>query len=547
MASVRILEGIGVGTRAVRAEVLRWSARKPLPAMSKSELGAEDEVNTLTKAIANLENQFVAKIKAASDRDLREILEAQSAFASDPELADMAKGFCEQGWDAASALQLAMGEFKSLLEGAGGEFGERVADLDEIVYRLIQWMSGESDETLLPTTGSFVIVADDLTPMDTIAFTDVVVGVVTKGGGPTSHTAIVCRSRGIPAIVACSSADDLVNGQMVVIDPDASQVIINGVLESAAGDWWAVRPRLSAPVIQVMANVGSVADAAKVHGADGVGLLRTELFFLDHKISPTRAQQVKIYEQVLAAGPDGEIIVRTLDAESDKPIAFLGLGREENPALGVRGQRVAAISPEFFEDQLYAIKQAADSVKATGKKIEVSVMAPMIATVEEAEQFSKAARAVGFARVGIMIEIPAITQVISQLKGVVDFLSIGTNDLSQYLFAADRVNSGVAALLNPWQPALLSLLESIAADSSKVGIKVGVCGEAASDPLLAVVLAGLGITSVSASPSSVAAVLDLLSRVDESAARAAAKKARSANKPRDAKAAAKATLETYHG
>jgi phosphoenolpyruvate-protein phosphotransferase (PTS system enzyme I) len=137
--------------------------------------------------------------------------------------------------------------------------------------------------------------------------------------------------------------------------------------------------------------------------------------------------------------------------------------------------------------------------------------------------------------------------VISQLKGVVDFLSIGTNDLSQYLFAADRVNSGVAALLNPWQPALLSLLESIAADSSKVGIKVGVCGEAASDPLLAVVLAGLGITSVSASPSSVAAVLDLLSRVDESAARAAAKKARSANKPRDAKAAAKATLETYHG
>jgi len=542
MESVRTLAGIGVGNRAVRAEVLRWSARKSLPVMAKSSLGVEVEVIELGMAIANLENQYAAKIKSASNRELQEILEAQCAFATDPELTDMAKDFCEQGWDAASGLQLAMGEFKSLLEGAGGEFGERVADLDEIVYRLIQWMSGESDETVLPTSGSFIIVADDLTPMDTIAFNDVVVGVVTKGGGPTSHTAIVCRSRGIPAVVTCAGADELVNGQMVVIDPDASQVIINGLLADNAGDWWASRSSHGAPTIQVMANVGSVADATRVHSADGVGLLRTELFFLDHKIAPTRAQQVKIYEQVLAAGPDGEIIVRTLDAGSDKPIAFLGLGREENPALGMRGQRVAAISPQFFEDQLHAIKAAADSVRATGKKIEVSVMAPMIATVEEAAQFSRAARAAGFIRVGIMIEIPAITRVIPQLQGVVDFLSIGTNDLSQYLFAADRVNSGVAALLNPWQPALLSLLQSIAIDSAKVGIKVGVCGEAASDPLLAVVMAGLGINSVSASPSSVAAVVDLLSRVDASAAREAANKARSANTPRDAKAAAKAAL-----
>ena len=542
MASVRILEGIGVGTRAVRAEVLRWSARKPLPAMAKSSLGPEVEVNTLSKAIANLENQYAAKIKAATDKDLREILEAQSAFASDPELADMAKDFCVQGWDAPSGLQLAMGEFKSLLEGAGGEFGERVADLDEIVYRLIQWMSGESEETILPTIGSFIIVADDLTPMDTIAFTDVVVGVVTKGGGPTSHTAIVCRSRGIPAIVACTGADELVNGQMVVVDPDASQAIINGELADIDVDWWAARTNQGGPLIQVMANVGSVADAAQVKSANGVGLLRTELFFLNNKVAPTRAEQQALYADVLAAGPDGEIIVRTLDAGSDKPIAFLGIGHEENPALGVRGQRVAAIAPKFYEDQLHAIKAAADSVKATGKKIEVSVMAPMIATVEEAQVFARDARAAGFTHVGIMIEIPAITRVIGQLKGVVDFMSIGTNDLSQYLFAADRVNSGVAALLNPWQPALLSILESIATDSAAAGIKVGVCGEAASDPLLAVVMAGLGINSVSASASSVAAVSELLSRVDLGAAKAAAKAARSATSARDAKSAAKQAL-----
>jgi len=542
METVRTLEGIGVGTRAVRAEVLRWSARKELPPMGKSSLGAEIEVNTLSKAIVNLESQYAAKIKAAGNQELREILEAQCAFATDPELADMAKEFCEQGWDAPSALQLAMGEFKSLLEGAGGEFGERVADLDEIVYRLIQWMSGESDETLLPTTGSFIVVADDLTPMDTIAFTDVVVGVVTKGGGPTSHTAIVCRSRGIPAIVACVGTDELVNGQIVVIDPDASQVIINGVLADSNGDWWAARPNLGAALIPVMANVGSVADATQVQSANGVGLLRTELFFLNNKVTPTRVEQQALYAQVLAAGPDGEIIVRTLDAGSDKPIAFLGIGREENPALGVRGQRVAAIAPKFYEDQLHAIKAAADEVRATGKQIEVSVMAPMIATVEEAHVFAKEARAAGFTRVGIMVEIPAITRVIPQLKGVVDFLSIGTNDLSQYLFAADRVNSAVAALLNPWQPALLSTLESIATESAAAGIKVGVCGEAASDPLLAVVMAGLGINSVSASPSSVAAVADLLSRVDVSAAKSAAMAARSATTARDAKAAAKGAL-----
>jgi phosphotransferase system enzyme I (PtsI) len=435
-----------------------------------------------------------------------------------------------------------MGEFKALLEGAGGEFGERVADLDEIVYRLIQWMSGESDETVLPSSGSFVIVADDLTPMDTIAFTDVVVGVITKGGGPTSHTAIVCRSRGIPAVVACAGADELVNGQIVVIDPDTSQVIINGELAQSDGDWWSTRANLGAPVIQVMANVGSVADAAQVNSASGVGLLRTELFFLNNKVAPTRAEQEALYAQVLAAGPDGEIIVRTLDAGSDKPIAFLGIGHEENPALGVRGQRVAAIAPKFYEDQLHAIKAAGDAVKATGKKIEVSVMAPMIATVEEAKEFADAARAAGFTRVGIMIEIPAITRVISQLKGVVDFLSVGTNDLSQYLFAADRVNSGVAALLNPWQPALLSTLESIATDAQSAGIKVGVCGEAASDPLLAVVMAGLGIDSVSASPSSVAAVNDLLSRVDLVAAKSAAGAARAASNARDAKVAAKSAL-----
>lgn len=536
-----VFTGIGVGSTAVRAPIFRLAARTALPELAKSSHAADAEFAKVQSAIAELERVFAEKI-AAADGQLREILEAQAALAGDPELADTAAQFCKEGWNAASSIQLAMQEFKVLLQGAEGEFGERVADLDEIVYRLVQIVNGNTDHVSLPKSGAVIVVAHDLTPMDTVAFTDVVVGVITEKGGPTSHTAIVCRSRGIPALVACKKAAQLVDGDVVVLDPDNSQVIVGGELAEASQRWWEQRQNLGRSLIPVMANVGSVKDAQQASSAAGVGLLRTELFFLDKATTPTRQEQIDLYSTTFAACPDGEIIVRTLDAGSDKPIPFLHMEKEENPALGVRGQRVAEVAPDFYREQVEAIGIAAAEVQKSGKQISVSVMAPMIATIAEAKDFAAMARAAGITRVGVMVEIPAIVSVIPQLKGVIDFVSVGTNDLSQYLFAADRVNSNVAHLLNPWEPALLSTLAQIAQLARENSIKSGVCGEAASDPLLAVVLAGLGFDSVSASPSSVADVVQALSVVDAELARSVAASALSAHDAQSSKQAARKKL-----
>jgi len=536
-----VFTGIGVGSTAVRAPIFRLATRTALPELAKSSDASDAEFAKVQSAIAELERVFAEKI-AAADGQLREILEAQAALAGDPELADTAAQFCKEGWNAASSIQLAMQEFKVLLQGAEGEFGERVADLDEIVYRLVQIVNGNTDHVSLPKSGAVIVVAHDLTPMDTVAFTDVVVGVITEKGGPTSHTAIVCRSRGIPALVACKKAAQLVDGDVVVLDPDNSQVIVGGELAEASQRWWEQRHNLGKSLIPVMANVGSVKDAQQASSAAGVGLLRTELFFLDKTTTPTRQEQIDLYATTFAACPDGEIIVRTLDAGSDKPIPFLHMEKEENPALGVRGQRVAEVAPDFYREQVEAIGIAAAEVQKSGKKISVSVMAPMIATIAEAKDFAAMARAAGITRVGVMVEIPAIVSVIPQLKGVIDFVSVGTNDLSQYLFAADRVNSNVAHLLNPWEPALLSTLAQIAQLARENSIKSGVCGEAASDPLLAVVLAGVGFDSVSASPSSVADVVQALSVVDAELARSVAISALSAHDAQSSKQAAKKAL-----
>ena len=536
-----VFTGIGVGSTAVRAPIFRLAARTALPELAKSSHAADAEFAKVQSAIAELERVFAEKI-AAADGQLREILEAQAALAGDPELADTAAQFCKEGWNAASSIQLAMQEFKVLLQGAEGEFGERVADLDEIVYRLVQIVNGNTDHVSLPKSGAVIVVAHDLTPMDTVAFTDVVVGVITEKGGPTSHTAIVCRSRGIPALVACKKAAQLVDGDVVVLDPDNSQVIVGGELAEASQRWWEQRQNLGKSLIPVMANVGSVKDAQQASSAAGVGLLRTELFFLDKTTTPTRQEQIDLYATTFAACPDGEIIVRTLDAGSDKPIPFLHMEKEENPALGVRGQRVAEVAPDFYREQVEAIGIAAAEVQKSGKQISVSVMAPMIATIAEAKDFAAMARAAGITRVGVMVEIPAIVSVIPQLKGVIDFVSVGTNDLSQYLFAADRVNSNVAHLLNPWEPALLSTLAQIAQLARENSIKSGVCGEAASDPLMAVVLAGLGFDSVSASPSSVADVMQALSVVDAELARSVAASALSAHDAQSSKQAARKKL-----
>jgi phosphotransferase system enzyme I (PtsI) len=250
---------------------------------------------------------------------------------------------------------------------------------------------------------------------------------------------------------------------------------------------------------------------------------------------PSVDDQAALYTEVLRSAPAGKIIIRTIDAGSDKPVPFFSLEDEENPALGMRGFRLVTDYPEFQRSQLQAIQKA---IAATGR--DVGVMAPMVSTVEEVREFKALCSEAGISQVGIMIETPAIIPVMPDLGGVLDFVSIGTNDLSQYLFAADRMHPKLGSLNNPWQPGLLRSVSAIATEAGKLGIPVGVCGESAANPLISIVFAGLGIDSVSVAPSAVEEVSSALAAVTIGQAQAAADAALAASTPGEAEAGVRA-------
>ena len=292
--------------------------------------------------------------------------------------------------------------------------------------------------------------------------------------------------------------------------------------------------------ILLLANVGDPksAQAGAEAGAEGVGLFRTEFLFLDSAKEPTVAEQEEAYAGVFAAFPDGKkVVVRTLDAGADKPLAFLDQGEEPNPALGVRGVRVAFEDSGILDRQLQAIARAAERSSS-----DVWVMAPMIALASEAEWFSGKVREHGLKTPGVMVEVPAAALNAEQILGVTEFASIGTNDLAQYTLAADRMAGPLAALNDPWQPALLKLVGFTGAAGEKRGKTVGVCGEAASDPVLAMVLVGLGVTSLSMSSRAIAEVGELLRTVTYDDCKRLAQVALDAGEAQAAKAAVRAEL-----
>ena len=432
----------------------------------------------------------------------------------DESLFDAAVAQLDDGWEAGTAFVNAMETFAELLSG-DPTFEERIADIRDLAKRVAANIHGIFLGLDLPETGKFVIVGEDFSPADTAQFTSAVVGVITIQGGPTSHTAIICRSKSIPAVVSCSGAKELKDGQMVLVDPVGDRVVIGGTAADATKAISFVA-KSTEPVIPVRSNIGSLEDAvaAAATAAEGVGLFRTELLYLSATTEPTLERQIQSYTEILTACPEGPIVVRTIDAGSDKPVPFLKMPDEENPALGVRGFRLVRDHRDFIVSQLEALEAAR---KASGRA--VWVMAPMVATAGEAKEFASLAKAAGQFKVGIMVETPSIVYEISKLNGVVDFVSVGTNDLSQYLFASDRMNPNLGAMLNPWQPALIASLNQIAIESKKAGIYSGVCGESGSDPAFAVVLAGMGYDSVSSSRSQVGAVRAALSSVTHDEAR----------------------------
>ncbi len=534
----RVLPGTGVGAAAVVAPVHRLADRPIQPPPTRRKKSIEEEVEALEQAALAVQNLLQTRASAAAG-EISAILTALSAFAADPALLMAAKAEINNGWDSPTAISRAAKSFAQMLQSAGGAFAERAADLDEIALRITAHLTNQEWSVEIPTSGRYVLVAEDLTPADTSQINPkIVVGVITQKGGPTSHTSIICRQMGIAAVVGCAAALELTNGDVVLVDPVGDRVVIDGNLNDATAALPIVDPD-AATLIPVYGNIGNQKDAKLVvamHGA-GVGLFRTELLYLDAESSPTIAEQRKIYEEVFTELGSRPIVIRTLDAGSDKPLKFLNLAAEENPALGVRGWRIAGPQPQVIFDQLTAIKQAADSTGA-----DVRVMAPMISIPQEAHAFAAMASEVGLHRIGIMIETPAIAFAVRDLVGHVEFVSIGTNDLAQYLFAADRQHNELVDFLDPWQPALLRTIKRICDDAVRIKISVGVCGEAAADPMLAVVLAGIGVNSVSAAAPAIPGVRTRLALVSLDQAKQAADLAMKATSATQAKELVKAYL-----
>ncbi|WP_194925921.1 putative PEP-binding protein, partial [Catenulispora pinisilvae] len=390
----------------------------------------------------------------------------------------------------------------------------------------------------------FVLVAADLAPADTANLNpDQVLAIVTERGGPTSHTAILARGLGIPAIVAAAGATGIADGTNVAVDGTSGTVTVGVEPAANSADLPPARAARThvdlaglgpghtkdGHPVSLYLNIGSIKDVRT--GAQGVGLLRTEFLFLGRKDSPSRAEQHAAYLELFNAFPGARVVIRTLDAGADKPLPFLALPEEENPALGVRGLRTARLRPEVLDDQLAAIASAAAAAAC-----EVWVMAPMVATPAEAADFAARARAHGLQHVGAMVEIPAAALRAARLLEHLDFLSIGTNDLGQYTMAADRQDGRLPDLLDPWQPALLELIALAAEAGRAAGKPVGVCGEAAADPRLAAVLVGLGVTSLSMAAAAVPAVHAELSARTLRECRELAERARDALDPAQARA-----------
>ncbi|MCA5891969.1 phosphoenolpyruvate--protein phosphotransferase [Isoptericola sp. NEAU-Y5] len=459
-----------------------------------------------------------------------EVLTVTAAMAADPTLAsDAQRRVRDEGrtperavWDAANALA-------AQLEPLGPPLSERARDVRDVRDRIVAELTGVRPPGVPSPGHPFVLLAEDLAPADTATLDPaVVVAIVTSGGGPTSHTAILARALGIPAVVAVTGALELAEGERVVVDGGAGTVVRDPSDAEVAAAERAVHVERTfdgqgrtsdGHRVELLANVAdpAAAKAAVDAHAEGVGLFRTEFCFLGRDTEPPVAEQVEAYRGVLGAFAGKKVVVRTLDAGADKPLPFVTADDEPNPALGVRGLRTAAGHPEVLDRQLQAIAEAAAAEEA-----DVWVMAPMVATTAEALGFVDACERHGLRRAGVMVEVPAAALRSRWIFAHARFGSIGTNDLVQYTMAADRMLGPLAALSTSWQPAVLELVRSTCEGAAQHARPVGVCGEAAADAVLAPVLVGLGVKSLSMTPRALADVAAVLSRVSFAHCRALA-------------------------
>ena len=525
-----VITGTGVvpGVRYAEAVWIR-----PRPALPTSgpvvEAGErEAEYERFTTAADTVAERLSSRSEAA-DGAAKEVLNATAGMVRDRGWRKAVNKNIKTGHPAEYAVVAATTKFISMFEAAGGVMAERVTDLRDIRDRVIAELRGEEEPGLPQVNGEVVLFADDLSPADTAALdTNHFVALVTELGGPTSHTAIIARQLNVPCIVAVgSNLNDIKAGDKVLVDGALGTITLNAdpeiavaavaeskLLAERIAQWRGPAETKDGHRVQLLANVqdGNAARIASDTQAEGIGLFRTEMCFLSALEEPSVDEQAEVYKKVLERFPNSKVVVRSLDAGSDKPVAFATMADEMNPALGVRGLRVARANEPLLTRQLDAIAKA---VKELGRDENAPtwVMAPMVATAREAKWFAGLCAERGLVA-GAMIEVPAAALMADKIMPHLDFVSIGTNDLTQYTMAADRMSPQLAYLTDPWQPAVLRLIQHTCEEGKRTNTAVGVCGEAAADPLLACVLAGLGVNSLSSASTAIAGVGAQLSAID---------------------------------
>lgn len=517
--------GIAIGPLfQLRRQPVEAFEERPFQGREQEEEAFQKAHHKATLAIEEMRQKAATTLTAEE----AEIFSAHLEILNDPELLEGVKKGIDQKQSALAAWQSLIQEQVKLLSGlADPLLAARAADVRDVGQQVATHLSSNGRQSTVPLPERpYILVADDLTPSETIALDkNLVLGICTASGGPTAHAAILARALKLPAIVAVgekvlalsNDTNVILNGATgaLAINPSAEQLAEAKSAQKQQQDKQkADEARASETAVtqdghhvEVVANIGAPAEAAQAYekGAEGVGLLRTEFLFLEKEQPPTEDEQFAIYRQIAEAMHHQPVIIRTLDIGGDKPVPYINVGEEANPFLGERGIRLCLNQPELFKTQLRAIVRASDYGK-------LLIMFPMISDVRELIEARRLveeevqAQGADPIEIGIMVEVPSAALMVDQMAPHLDFVSIGTNDLTQYTLAVDRQHPSLAYLSDGLHPAVLRLIDLTVKAAHKAGKWVGVCGELAADPQAAPILVGLGVDELSVNMNAIASL-----------------------------------------